>query len=78
MTTPNALMAPQIEGASWQKSSYSGSSEGQCIECAMNLVPSKGRVYIRDSKEPHGAALQFTPAAYRGFIDEVRGGRFDI
>ena len=37
---------------SWHKSSYSGSSGGQCIEVAVS-----GRVLVRDSKDPDGGRL---------------------
>ncbi|MFD7116212.1 DUF397 domain-containing protein, partial [Streptomyces sp. NPDC059922] len=42
----------------WRKSSYSGGSNGECLEVADGYAD----VPVRDSKSPHGPAL-FFPAA---------------
>ncbi|MGW7752389.1 DUF397 domain-containing protein [Streptomyces violaceusniger] len=47
----------------FRKSSYSGGEE-ECVEVATN-VP--GVVAIRDSKNPGGPILRFTPAAWADF-----------
>ena len=39
---------PDLSGAQWRKSSYSGDTGGDCIEVA----PLDGIVAIRDSKDP--------------------------
>jgi hypothetical protein len=44
--------------AEWRKSSRSGGNGGQCVEVACNLP---GIVAVRDSKDPAGPALAFTP-----------------
>lgn len=59
--------------ATWRKSSYSGGT-GNCVEIADDLP---GVVGVRDSKDPDGPALVFTPGAWRSFIAEVRSGEFD-
>ena len=41
------------------------------MEVAVNLP---GVVAVRDSKDPHGPALTFTPAAWHTFAARVRGG----
>lgn len=73
MITDTGLTAPQLKGAVWWKSSYSGSSEGQCVECA-NV---KFKIAIRDSKTPEGAKLLFTPGAFSGFIAAVKSADLD-
>ena len=59
--------------AAWRKSSYSGGS-GNCVEIADNLP---GAVAVRDSKDPAGPALIFTPGAWRAFILGAKNGEFD-
>lgn len=55
---------------SWRKSSYSGNSGGQCVE-----VAAPGPVLVRDSKDPHGAVLEFHPEAWRHFAEQTRTTR---
>lgn len=54
----------------WRKSSYSGGT-GNCVEIAGNMP---GAVAVRDSKDPSGPALTFTPGAWRAFIAQVKNG----
>ncbi|MFF5260447.1 DUF397 domain-containing protein [Actinomadura viridis] len=54
--------------ADWRKSSHSGSGD-QCVEVA---TLSARRHAVRDSKDPHGPALMFTPAEWRTFLDTLR------
>jgi Domain of unknown function (DUF397) len=61
--------------AVWLKSSYSGSNGGQCVEVAVNLP---GIVAMRDSKDPAGPALVFTPEQWRAFLSDARDGEFDL
>ncbi|MBQ1028231.1 DUF397 domain-containing protein [Micromonospora sp. C95] len=51
--------------AAWRKSSRSNSNGGACVEVADNLP---GLVAVRDSKDPAGPVLGFTPAAWRAFV----------
>lgn len=55
----------------WRKSSHSGSESANCVEVALS-VP--GIVPVRDSKDPHGPALLFTPDAFSAFVGSVRSG----
>jgi hypothetical protein len=55
--------------AAWRKASASGN--GNCVEVAANLP---GVVAVRDSKDPAGPALTFTPAAWRTFTARLRQG----
>jgi hypothetical protein len=53
-----------LNRADWRKSSYSGTNGGACVEVARNLP---GVVAVRDSKDPDGPALVFTPADWAAF-----------
>ena len=55
--------------ADWRKSSYSGTNGGNCVEVARNLP---GVVAVRDSKDPGGPALAFTPADWEAFTARLR------
>jgi hypothetical protein len=35
-----------------------------------------GRVQIRDSKDPDGPILDFTPDQWRAFVDSAQNGEF--
>jgi uncharacterized protein DUF397 len=59
----------------WRKSSYSSGNGGDCIEVARDMP---GAVAVRDSKDPEGPKLAFTPAAWREFTGLLKDGRFDI
>ena len=59
--------------AVWRKSSRSGSGN-ECLEVA-NLTDG-GRA-VRDSKDPAGPTLRFTPAEWTAFTAGVRDGDFD-
>jgi Domain of unknown function (DUF397) len=62
-----------IAPAAWRKSSYSGGA-GNCVEIAGDLP---GAVGVRDSKDPAGPALVFTPRTWRAFVATVKNGGFD-
>ncbi|MBA0053653.1 DUF397 domain-containing protein [Streptomyces sp. AJS327] len=74
MTKPHGLTAPQLEGVVWQKSSYSGSGESQCVEIADVLQRHRG-IAVRDSKNPSGSALLLSVGAFADFIADVSSGR---
>ncbi|WP_229400752.1 DUF397 domain-containing protein [Micromonospora okii] len=61
-----------MTGARWRKSTKSGNNQGDCVEVADNLP---GVVAVRDSKDPAGPALTFSPAAWRGFVGMARASR---
>ncbi|ATL70757.1 DUF397 domain-containing protein [Nocardia terpenica] len=62
-----------LSEAKWFKSSRSG-PERECVEAA-HL--DDGYVGVRDSKNPTGPALVFTPGEWDAFTAGVRGGEFD-
>lgn len=59
------------EPTSWIKSSYSGPNGGDCVELGLGVPDA---VPVRDSKDPSGPALAFTPAAWSAFVSAVRTG----
>lgn len=63
-----------LDAAEWRKATASG-DVGQCVEVATNLP---GVVAVRDSKNPHGPALVFTPGEWRAFVGGVKDGEFDL
>ncbi|MET9759306.1 DUF397 domain-containing protein [Streptomyces sp. NPDC006372] len=54
--------------AQWRKSSYSGSSGGECVEVAHLGTPGVG---VRDSKNPEAGILTLSPEAYVAFVGYV-------
>ncbi|WP_079031781.1 DUF397 domain-containing protein [Streptomyces specialis] len=54
-----------LSAAQWRKSSYSGGSNGDCVEVADNMP---GVVPVRDSKVPGGPALVVPAASWSSFI----------
>jgi hypothetical protein len=57
----------------WIKSSRSFAN-GNCVQAAR--LPG-GQIGVRDSKEPHGPVLRFTPAEWDAFLAGARRGEFD-
>lgn len=64
-----------LSRAEWRKSTRSQGANNNCVEVAGNLP---GIVAVRDSKNPDGPALIVSPAEWRRFLREVKGGAFDI
>jgi hypothetical protein len=62
----------EVASTAWRKSTYSTGQGGECVEVAdgLDVIP------VRDSKDPHGPALTFYPAAWTAFIDDVKAGRY--
>ncbi|MEU6024824.1 DUF397 domain-containing protein [Micromonospora sp. NPDC047134] len=58
-----------LTGAIWRKSTRSGDNGGDCVEVAANIP---GLVAVRDSKDPTGPALTFSPTAWTGFVRAVQ------
>ncbi|MGW0991928.1 DUF397 domain-containing protein [Streptomyces sp. NPDC002520] len=54
----------------WRKSSYSGTSGGECVEVA-DSYPA-GAVPVRDSKDPSGAVVIVGASAWQAFVDGLR------
>jgi hypothetical protein len=60
-------------GSDWVKSSLSFAN-GNCVE--VRDLPG-GVVGVRNSRDPLGAILRFTPDEWRAFLDGARKGEFD-
>jgi hypothetical protein len=64
---------PDLSGAEWVKSTYSGGNGGNCVEVAPGFP---GLTPVRDSKDPEGPALTFGADAWQAFVSAVRQGEF--
>lgn len=58
--------------AVWRKSTRSGPNCDNCVEVAAV----SGAIAVRDSKDPAGPALIFTPAQWRIFVTGAKDGQF--
>ena len=66
-------MNVDLSEAKWFKSSRSGGGK-DCVEAAFL---DGGLVGLRDSKNPAGHALVFTPDEWAAFTNGVKNGEFD-
>ena len=66
-------MNVDLAGANWFKSSRSGGGK-DCVEVA-HL--DGGAVGVRDSKNPTGPALIFTPGEWSAFIADAKDGELE-
>ncbi|MCL6670807.1 DUF397 domain-containing protein [Streptomyces panaciradicis] len=69
---PNGVRASSLD-VRWLKSRHSN-AEGNCVEVA---ALAEGGVAMRNSRDPHGPALIYTPAEVAAFLAGVRDGEFD-
>ncbi|WP_405968313.1 DUF397 domain-containing protein [Streptomyces sp. NBC_00015] len=68
----NGVRASSLD-VRWIKSSHSN-AEGNCVEVAA-LVG--GGVAVRNSRDPDGPALVYTPAEVAAFVAGAKDGEFD-
>jgi hypothetical protein len=65
------LSTLDLSAVEWRKSSRSQGTSNNCVEVA--LVPGGDRA-VRDSKDPDGPALRFTPSGWHAFIGGIKRG----
>jgi hypothetical protein len=70
----NSIPAGQLQGVTWQKSGRSNPS-GNCVELAR--LPDGAGIAVRNSRDPQGPALIYTPEEMAAFILGARDGDFD-
>ncbi|WP_030771272.1 MULTISPECIES: DUF397 domain-containing protein [unclassified Streptomyces] len=70
----------ELASAQWRKSSYSGTTGGECVECAplagaawrkasySGTTGGDGRVAVRDSKNLGGPVFTVTATAFGAFV----------
>ena len=56
----------------WRKAQVSNNN-GSCVEVAATA----GKIALRDSKDPRGPILVYTPAEWSAFLDGAKKGEFD-
>jgi hypothetical protein len=74
MSKGGAMMSVHFTGLPWRKSSRSNGNGGNnCVEVAFAGMS----IGVRDSKNPDGPVLAFTPAAWDTFVERAKHGEFD-
>jgi hypothetical protein len=74
MQAYNGMPSAQLPEVTWQKSRRSNPS-GNCVELA--LLPARGGVAIRNSRDPDGPALVYSLDEIAAFLGGVLDGDFD-
>jgi hypothetical protein len=67
------VSSSHLATALWRISSFSGNN-GTCVQVA--ALPD-GRIAVRNSNEPDGGMVLFTPAEMTAWIHGVKAGEFD-
>jgi hypothetical protein len=73
-TTTNGSTTSDLRSLAWQKSRRSNPS-GNCVEVAE--LPDGAGVAVRNSRDPEGPTLIYTPAEITAFILGAKDGDFD-
>jgi Domain of unknown function (DUF397) len=73
-TTYNGMPASELQCATWRKSSFSGNGNNNCVEMARLAG---GEVAVRNSRDPDGPTLIYTPDEVEALLRGVRNGEFD-
>ena len=72
MSKKITLSDAERKSLAWHKAQRS-TANGACVE----IAPAAGNIAIRDSKDPDGPVLVYTPAEFSAFLDGARRGEFD-
>ncbi|WP_322756205.1 DUF397 domain-containing protein [Frankia sp. Cas3] len=64
---------PASSAPAWRRSSFSRGAEMTCVDVAF----APGEVVVRDSKDPAGPVLRFSPREWEVFVRGVRNDEFD-
>jgi hypothetical protein len=70
-----------LTGATWRKASTSGVTDEASVEVAIVPGTKEGSdqvIAMRDSRQPDGPVLIFTPEEWRAFAAGVQDGEFDL
>jgi len=73
MQVYNGVPADSLPMVAWTKSSWSN-PDGNCVEVA--TLPG-GDIAVRNSRDPEGPALVYTPDEIRAFVRGAKTGDFD-
>jgi hypothetical protein len=68
------VIAADLTGADWTRSSRSGPYTDNCVEVAFV----GGVIAVRDSKNPTGPVLVFTAGEWDAFVDGAKDGEFNL
>ncbi|MDJ1643047.1 DUF397 domain-containing protein [Streptomyces pakalii] len=71
MVTSRRSVADASTLTGWFKSSYSGGSQGECLEVARGHAT----VPVRDSKATHGPAVVFSADGWSSFVTALKNER---
>jgi hypothetical protein len=65
---------PDLTNAVWRRSARGDDDTGACVEVAI-----LGDGYaVRNSTDPDGPVLYFTPAEWEAFVGGAKDGEFDL
>lgn len=66
------MLQSQPVNVDWHTSTFCAA--GNCIQVA----EIDGSIAVRDSKNPQGPVLRYSPAEWQAFLDGVENGDFDV
>ena len=71
------MRAADLTRTVWRKSSRSDNQGGTCVEVAAVRRPGRA-IGLRDSKDPAGPVLSFTPSEWNSFLARAKSGAIDL